>query len=66
MRQLSNAAYKKFNWRPVTPTVFQKEPFDENVEGLSYDWDKSCVDQRFEGDFLEAKVAGLRRSPVRE
>jgi hypothetical protein len=25
---------KKFNSRPVTPTIFRKKPFGENVEGL--------------------------------
>jgi hypothetical protein len=27
---------KKFNSRLVAPTVFQKKPFGESVEGLSY------------------------------
>ena len=28
------ASDKKFNSRPVAPTVFRKKPFGENVEGL--------------------------------
>ena len=28
---------------PASPTVFQKEPFGENVEGLSHCGDESCV-----------------------
>ena len=28
---------------PVTPTIFQKKPFGENVEGLSHCGDESCV-----------------------
>ena len=30
---------------PASPTVFQKEPFDENVEGLSHCGDGSCGSQ---------------------
>jgi hypothetical protein len=34
---------KKFDWCPVTPMIFQNNPFGENVEGLSYCGNKSCV-----------------------
>jgi len=39
------AIQEKFNSRPVAPTIFQNEPFGENVEGLSYFVDKLSVDE---------------------
>jgi hypothetical protein len=32
---------KKFNSRPVVPTIFRDEPFREYVEGLFHCWDRS-------------------------
>jgi hypothetical protein len=37
---------EKFNWCPVTPTVREKKPFGQQVEGLSHVWDKSCAVER--------------------
>ena len=36
-----NASDKKFNSRPVAPTIFLEKPFGENVEGLSHCGDRS-------------------------
>jgi hypothetical protein len=57
---------KKFYWCPVAPTVFQNEPFGENVEGLSHLWDESYAVERpvQTDDFQKQTLFGdIRRKP---
>jgi hypothetical protein len=42
---------------PVAPTIFRKKPFGENVEGLSYFGDGSCIAKTV---FKWRGVRGLR------
>ena len=49
-----NSGNKKFNSRPVVPTILQKKPFGENVEGL--------VSEKSRGDrtAIELFMAGVQ------
>jgi hypothetical protein len=52
---------KKFNSRPVAPPIARDEPYGENVEGISYLWDKRQNRRAtlFANDAITRRNAGL-------